>query len=309
MVFFASHLVKLLLENGYTVRGSVRDLNDPRKTEHLTSLAGAERLHLFEADVLTGNFDPIFNGCEGVFHTASPFFWNTNDPENELLKPAIDGTRHVLNAVIRSPSVKKVVVTSSNVAVSFGAPKNEAYNENDWSDENFCLERKMFYPLSKIRAEREAWRIHSENADKFDLVTVNPPLILGPMLQPTLNTSSEALLKYLDGSKDKIVNSSMAVVDVRDAAIAHLLSYEKPTQGRLVNVGLQGTWEDVANCLKRLYPEGQIPLEIDNSTFVRKTFDVSKSLNLGVVYTSMEKTLTDSVESLKKWGLYVPKSN
>ncbi|PON38776.1 NAD(P)-binding domain containing protein, partial [Trema orientale] len=81
--YIASYLVKLLLLRGYTVKASVRDPSDPKKTEHLISLDGAkERLHLFKADLLDeGSFDSVVDGCEGVFHTACPVLHTPADPK------------------------------------------------------------------------------------------------------------------------------------------------------------------------------------------------------------------------------------
>ncbi|KAI3472700.1 hypothetical protein Pfo_030966, partial [Paulownia fortunei] len=74
--YIASWLVKFLLQRGYTVKASVRDLNDPKKTQHLLALDGAkERLQLIKANLLEeGSFDSVVEGCDGVFHTASPFY-------------------------------------------------------------------------------------------------------------------------------------------------------------------------------------------------------------------------------------------
>lgn len=57
--------------------------DDPKKTEHLRSLDGAkERLHLFKADLLEeGAFDAAVDGCQGVFHTASPVLISVTDPQ------------------------------------------------------------------------------------------------------------------------------------------------------------------------------------------------------------------------------------
>ncbi|KAF9601745.1 hypothetical protein IFM89_022859 [Coptis chinensis] len=82
--YIASWLVKLLIERGYTVKASVRDPNDPRKTENLCRLPRAnERLHLFSANLMEeGSFDSIVAGCEGVFHTASPCYVDATDPQD-----------------------------------------------------------------------------------------------------------------------------------------------------------------------------------------------------------------------------------
>ncbi|KAJ0038516.1 hypothetical protein Pint_23933 [Pistacia integerrima] len=103
--FIASWLVKLLLEHGYTVKATVRD---------------PKRLHIFKANLMEeGSFDSAVDGCEGVFHTASPVFLSTNDPQAELIDPAVKGTLNVLRSCAKVQSVKRVVITSSTASVFF----------------------------------------------------------------------------------------------------------------------------------------------------------------------------------------------
>ncbi|CAI0462772.1 unnamed protein product, partial [Linum tenue] len=61
--------------------------DDPRKTEHLRALDGAfERLQLFKANLLEeGSFDSVVQGCDDVFHTASPFYHDVQDPQVRFL--------------------------------------------------------------------------------------------------------------------------------------------------------------------------------------------------------------------------------
>ncbi|KAL1555262.1 phenylacetaldehyde reductase-like [Salvia divinorum] len=123
--YIASWLVKLLLHRGYTVKATVRNLRDPSKVEHLKALEGAdERLHLFEADLLKeGSFDSVIDGCDAVFHTASPVILdNVNDPQVELIEPAVKGTLNVLGSCRKAHSVKRVVLTSSMATVAFKKP-------------------------------------------------------------------------------------------------------------------------------------------------------------------------------------------
>ena len=119
--FIGSHVVKILLERGHTVHGTVRSLSgDPSRYQHLTALPGAsERLKLFEADLLTeGSFNDAIAGCTAVLHCASPFFFTVKeDPYKELIQPAVEGTRNVMRAAIAVPGVRKVVVTSSMASV------------------------------------------------------------------------------------------------------------------------------------------------------------------------------------------------
>ncbi|MBA0672435.1 hypothetical protein Goklo_025146, partial [Gossypium klotzschianum] len=145
--YIASWLVKQLLLRGYTVKASVRDPNDPRKTRHLLGLEGAEgRLKLFKADLLEqGSFDSVVEGCVGVFHTASPFYHDVLDPQAELLDPAVKGTLNVLSSCAKTPSVKRVVLTSSIAAVAYnGKPRTPdvVVDENWFSDPDYCKSLK-----------------------------------------------------------------------------------------------------------------------------------------------------------------------
>ncbi|CAN6483298.1 unnamed protein product [Victoria cruziana] len=115
--YIASWLV-ILLQKGYTVKATVRDLDDPKKTQHFLALKGArERLHLYKANILDeGAFDEIIRGCDGAFHTASPARYVLQDPQAELIDPAVKGTLNVLQSCAKSPSIRRVIVTSSMAA-------------------------------------------------------------------------------------------------------------------------------------------------------------------------------------------------
>ncbi|KAG6713510.1 hypothetical protein I3842_05G156900 [Carya illinoinensis] len=200
--YIASWLVKLLLQRGYTVNASVRDPNDPKKTEHLLMLDGAkERLHLFKADLLEeGSFDSLVDGCEGVFHTATPVYLSANNPQAELIEPAVKGTLNVLRSCAKVSSVKRVVITSSMAAVVYnGKPltPDVLVDETWFSDPAFCEESKLWYMLSKTLAEKAAWEFSKENG--IDMVAMHPGWVSGPLLQPIINTSLEPFLKLAKG--------------------------------------------------------------------------------------------------------------
>ncbi|KAM0048116.1 putative cinnamyl-alcohol dehydrogenase [Helianthus debilis subsp. tardiflorus] len=147
--YIASWLVKLLLDQGYTVHATVRSLDDPKKTEHLLTLDGAkERLSLFEANLsVEGSFDSAFNGCVCVFHTASPVtFASLDDPQvMELLDPAVKGTLNVLKSAAKVQSLKRVVFTSSLAAVIYGyKPPSGVVDETWFSDPVFCEQTKVY---------------------------------------------------------------------------------------------------------------------------------------------------------------------
>ncbi|CAN4123163.1 unnamed protein product [Withania somnifera] len=260
--YIASWLVKFLLQRGYTVKATVRDPNDSKKTEHLTSLDGAkERLHLFKANLLEeGAFDAVVDGCEGVFHTASPFYLGAKDPQEELIDPAVKGTLNVLGSVAKTPSVRRVVLTSSVAAVAFnGKPRTPevVVDETWWSDPDFCRESQLWYVLSKTLAEDAAWKFVKERA--FDMVTINPAMVIGPLLQPTLNTSCAAILQLLNGA-ETYPNSTLGWVNVKDVALAHVLAFENPSaNGRYLMVESVAHYSEMVKILRELYPTMRLP--------------------------------------------------
>ncbi|MDG2245593.1 MAG: NAD-dependent epimerase/dehydratase family protein, partial [Flavobacteriales bacterium] len=118
--YVAGWLVKRLLGEGITVHAAVRDPNNKKKVEHLDKLAKETggTINYFKSDLLdAGSYVKAMEGCEVVFHTASPFVIDVKDPQKDLIDPAVKGTENVLETANNTPSVKKVVVTSSCAAI------------------------------------------------------------------------------------------------------------------------------------------------------------------------------------------------
>ncbi|KAJ1685975.1 hypothetical protein LUZ63_017365 [Rhynchospora breviuscula] len=305
--YIASWLVKLLLQRGYTVRATIRDPSDPKRTEHLLALDGAsERLHLFKADLLEeGSFDSVIDGCSGVFHTASPFFLSSSDPQAELIDPAVKGTLNVLKSCAKASTVKRVIVTSSMAAVEInGKPKNPdvVVDETWFSIPEFCEKSKLWYPLSKTLAEEAAWKFSKENG--LDLVTINPGMVIGPLLQPTLNASSAAILNLINGSK-KFQNASVRWVNVKDVALAHILAYEVPSaSGRYLLVERVAHYSEVIEIIHELYPSLSLPEKCaDDKPFV-PIYLVSqeRAKKLGVDFSPLKTNIKETIESLRDKG-------
>lgn len=307
--YIASWIVKFLLQRGYTVKATVRFPDDPKRTEHLLSLDGAkERLHLFKADLLTeGSFDSVVDGCEGVFHTASPFYHNVKDPQVELINPAVKGTLNVLGSCAKTPTVRRVVLTSSIAAVSYnGKPRTPevVVDETWWSSPDFCKEMEMWYVLSKTLAEEAAWEFVKQKG--IDMVAINPAMVIGPLLQPTLNTSSAAILNLINGA-ETYPNLSFGWINVKDVANAHILALENPSaEGRYCLVEQVAHYSEIVKKLLQLYPTLRLPEKCaDDKPFV-PVYQVSKerAKNLGVVFTPLEESLKETVESLKEKGFF-----
>ncbi|KAK1555141.1 hypothetical protein Q3G72_022437 [Acer saccharum] len=301
--YLASWVVKFLLSKGYFVHGTVREPSD-EKNAHLPKLEKAsENLKLFKADLL--DYDSVFSaivGCTGVFHVASPVPSTTvPNPEVEVIEPAVKGTFNVMKAC-HEAKVKRVVVVSSIAAVVMNPnwPEGQVMDETCWSVKEYCRTTKNWYCLSKTEAESEALEYGKRNG--LDVVTVCPSLILGPLLQSTVNASSLFLVNLLKEGYESMENKHRSIVDVRDVAEAVLLAYEKPeAEGRYICTAYTIRLRDLIDKMKSLYPNYNYPKSFTEGGEL--TASSEKLQRLGWSYRSLEETLIDSVESYQKAGI------
>ena len=261
--YLASWVVKLLLEQGHSVHGTVRSLKDGRKLAHLQRLSEAHpgQLVLFEADLLGAQgFDAAMQGCSAVLHTASPYKLGPSaDPEHELIAPAVNGTRHVLEAVNRTPSVERVVITSSIVAMygdsdELQSRPGQMLNERDVNRTSTAQSNP--YALSKTRAEALAREMQAQQK-RWSLVSVHPGAIFGPSLSQRDDATSVQLLRqFLDGSFHQgVPRLWLGTVDVRDVAQAHVSAALQPSaSGRYLVVGESLRLLEIAQRLRQSHP-------------------------------------------------------
>lgn len=226
--YVASWIVRYLLEDGHTVRATVRNPDKPRGLEHLHRLADEHpgKLTLYRADLLDeGSFGAAMAGCQVVIHTASPFLvGGTHDPQEQLIRPALEGTRNVLSSVDATDSVTRVVLTSSVAAVygdnadMRGRPR---FTDTDWNTTSTADHQP--YSYAKTVAEKAAWKLQRAQ-DRWDLVTIHPGLVLGPSLTDvSISGSMTTMRHFTDGSLTRGAPSlAFGVVDVRDVARAHI---------------------------------------------------------------------------------------
>jgi nucleoside-diphosphate-sugar epimerase len=224
--FIAGHCIEELLTHGYAVRGTVRN----RVTADVAHLhAMAERtggsLELVEARLdADEGWAAAAAGCTYVWHLASPNPPETPKDENEIIKPAVDGTLRLLRAAAASGTVRRVVLTSSCSAIIDGhEPDNSrVFTEADWS----IVERCEPYPKSKVYAERAAWDFVKDTA--LELVVINPGLVIGPVLHNERPTSIEVVRRLVTRDFPAVPRMGFATVDARDLATAHRLAMEAP---------------------------------------------------------------------------------
>jgi nucleoside-diphosphate-sugar epimerase len=240
--YIGSWCVKDLVESGYQVRGTVRSLSKTEKVQHLKDMEA--QVDLFEADLMVdGSFDACFTGCSTVLHVASPFTLGSDDPQKEIIDPAVKGTLNVLESCKRV-GVKRVVLTSSCAAIveSDTAIDPEKYKGRVWTEKYWnttaTLENAPYF-LSKVLAEKAAWEFCEKNG--IILTSICPNFVMGPPLSTRGDSTSVNMIKQLlDGAfiEEGLPNFSWGLVHVRTVSEAHVLALDnKGAENERILVG------------------------------------------------------------------------
>lgn len=151
--YLASWIVRLLLEEGYKVRGTVRSLKNQEKNAKLMTLPNANtHLELVEANLTSAaGWDEAVSGCDYVLHTASPLPIPFPENEMEMIEPAIQGTKLVADAALKH-GVKRLVATGSCITITANMPDG-SYSDDQIAD----VSKISHYPKSKLLAEQALW--------------------------------------------------------------------------------------------------------------------------------------------------------
>ncbi|KAL3742056.1 hypothetical protein ACJRO7_017522 [Eucalyptus globulus] len=316
--FVASLLVKLLLEKGYAVNTTVRDPDNQKKVCHLHELQNLGDLKIFRADLTEeSSFDAPIAGCDLVFHLATPVNFASKDPENDMIKPAIQGVLNVLKACGKAKTVKRVVMTSSAAAVSINNLQETGLvmDEKNWTDVEFLSSVKpptWGYPASKTLAEKAAWKFAEENNIK--LITVIPSLMAGRSL--TLDVPSSVCLAMsllrgdeflMNGLKGmQMLSGSISITHVEDVCRAHIFLAEKESaSGRYICCAANTSVPELAKFLNKRYPQYKSPTEFgDFPSKAKLIISSEKLIKEGFTYKySIEDIYDQSVEYFKEKGL------
>ncbi|KAJ7253952.1 D-lactaldehyde dehydrogenase [Mycena rebaudengoi] len=327
--FVGCYVVRNLLERGHFVRGTVRSAEKGKHLTHLFEQYG-DRFELVVVPDITkeGAFDQAVKGMSAILHTASPFNYKSNDP-NAYIDPAVQGTVGMLqSAAQNAPSVKRIVVTSSVAAVvHWTSTRPTPWTEDDWNTKSISVVEEQGvhapdvdkYCASKSLAEKAAWDFKKAHNVPWDLVTLCPPYIFGPVIHECsraedLNESIDVLYKaVIKGLPDEtaLMRPGANWVDVLDLAEAHSLALEKAAAGGhrfIVTAGPHVLQEfvNIAHSLN-IIPTGTLPCEIPERELPAPivTYDTSKSKNiLGLTYQSKDEMMTRFLEDLKKRRWY-----
>lgn len=328
--FIAAHVLDTLLEHGHSVVTTVRTQEKADKIKAAHPKANKSQLDFaIVEDIAQPNAfahavksDPPF---EAVIHTASPFHFNAKDIQKDLLDPAIKGTHGVLQAIkANAPTVKRVVITSSFASIvdpTKGLWPEKTYTEKDWSplDHKTALESQSNgYRASKALAEKTAWDFVANEKPNFDLVTMCPPLVLGPIVHylnslDSLNTSNQRVRDIMQGKcKEEIPETGTYIfINVNDLALAHVKAIETPAAGGkrfLISAGNFSN-KQLVEIVRKNFPQykDQMPgPNVKGGDFpeggVFKA-DNSQTVNvLGIKFTSLDESIIQLVKSLQAVG-------
>ncbi|KAG4147000.1 hypothetical protein ERO13_D05G195700v2 [Gossypium hirsutum] len=314
--FIGSWLIKLLLERGYVVRATVRDPDNSKKVKHLLELPKAEtHLTLWKADLAEeGSFDDAIQGCTGVFHVATPMDFESEDPENEVIKPTINGVLSIMKACAKAKTVRRLVFTSSAGTIDVAEQQKPCYDETCWSDLEFIQAKRMtgwMYFVSKTMAEQAAWKFAKEN--NIDFVSIIPPLVVGPFIMQSMPPSLITALSPITGNEAhySIIKQGQ-FIHLDDLCRAHIFLFENPkAEGRYICASHHATIIDLAKMLSEKYPEYNVPTKFKDVDENLKSVEFSskKLLDLGFEFKySLEDMFVGAVETCREKGL-LPLSN
>jgi dihydroflavonol-4-reductase len=279
--FVGGHTTLQLLDAGYIVRGSIRDLKKADKVRRTLARHGADvsRLEFVALDLMRDDgWADAMRDVRYLHHIASPLVLVMPKDSMELVRPAVEGTTRALEAAFRS-DVERVVMTSSLSAMMYGHSKTrtEPITAADWTN----LESRDInaYIESKTRAEKAAWSIAARYGRTKDLVTINPGGIFGPLLDEDPGTTATLIVRLLSGKVPAVPKMRAIITDVRDVAAAHVAAMKAPNDGghRFPIGSSTHTLMEIAQMLRTSIPEraGKLPrMELpDWFTRFYSTFD------------------------------------
>jgi dihydroflavonol-4-reductase len=226
--YIAMHCIVQLLEAGYRVRGTLRSLNKEARLRKIFAEQvenADDRLEFVTANLMADDgWTAAAQDCTYVMHIASPITDPDLKGDEAYVRPAVDGTRRVMQAAVDA-GVKRVILTSSVAAVQSLATYQEGrpWTEEHWADP----EHADPYSKSKTLAERTAWDIAAQYPS-LELTTINPVYVVGPVFDKDFSGSLRVITAFLNREFPGAPRMGFSIVDVRDVASAHVKAMTHP---------------------------------------------------------------------------------
>lgn len=345
--YLASHIVKQLLEKGYNVNACVRNAANESSVKHLLKLSSSSKsssgkLQLFStgdmADKnLFGRYEKPLVNCDAVFHAATPLspnFQGKFDGMRDMLNPGMEGTKELLETIIKSPTCSSIqcFVLTSSMSAAAPVPEPKVKDESHWSDDNAQLSRGNFYGCLKTRQERlcQQWSEQSVREGKlspnFRFCAICPTMIVGPPLLDedddtyTPSGTMGSLYRVIKPSDDqgligqavkvakrKARNDSMSYIDVQDCAAMHVAAMENANaSGRYFSLVESWHWNDILSTLKELYPSISLDehYKYEGEDIVQPTqFNLDRMNSLGVKVKSIREIFGRCISFFQSKGV------
>ncbi len=248
--YIAGFLIRQLIAEGWQVNTTIRNLAREADVRAWLNVDNS-KLKFFAADLLSdAGWAEAMAGCSHAAHVASPLPTNAPKHADELITPAREGALRALRFA-KEAGIKRFVMTSSVAAIAYGhGGSKHHFTEADWTNPD--SPDAYAYVKSKTIAERAARDWVAANAPDLEFVTVNPSLVLGPLLAADFSTSLEAIKKLIEGSMPGLPRIGFSVVDVRDVADLHVRCLTAPNMAgeRFIAAGPFLWLGDVAAILK-----------------------------------------------------------
>ncbi|KAL8793879.1 MAG: hypothetical protein Q9195_003498 [Heterodermia aff. obscurata] len=317
--FLASHVVDQLILAGYRVRGTVRSAS---RTGWLKELfdkrhgAGKFEIAVVEDMAKPEAYDEACIGVSGVAHVASVL---TMDPNpNNVVPQVVAGAVNIAESAVKVASIKRLVYTSSSVAITSPKPNEKFevsindWNEEDikkaWADPPYTPERSYtVYCASKTQAEQAIWKFAEERKPGFVINTVLPNAMFGEILSEKQSASTGAWIKGIfKGNSDAMNTPPQWMVNVKDSARLHVsaLIDSRVETERILAFAEPYNWSDILAILRKLYPDKIFPDDIPNEPRDLSTLDHSRGVQLLQAYgrtgfTSLEESVRENTAGLK----------
>ncbi len=275
--YIAKHIAVYLLNAGFHVRGTVRDLARGAEVTaavrpHLDDDANLDVRLTFVALDLTRDdgWETAMEGVDVLMHTASPFPMTQPKDESALIRPAVEGALRALRAA-KSAGVTRVVMTSSTAAIT-GAPLPQgdvSYDETNWTDPDAM--DITAYTKSKTLAELAAWDYVRDEATDIKLTMINPGFVVGAPLDKQFGTSVDVVHRILRAKDPMLPRIGFTAVDVQDVAEMHVVVIDKPeTHGqRIMTVDRFMWFEDIAKAIKAAHPNRRTVTRVAPNFIIR----------------------------------------
>ncbi|CAN6241008.1 unnamed protein product [Urochloa humidicola] len=248
------------------------------KNSHFKGLQELGPLTVLRADLdEEGSFDDAVAGCDYAFLVAAPVNLASEDPEKELIEPAVRGTLNMMRSCAKAGTVKRVILTSSAGGV-YIRPElqgdGHVLGEESWSDVEYLRANKpptWGYCVSKVLLEHEACRFAEQHG--ISLVTLCPVLTVGAAPATRVRTSVIDSISLLSGDEKGLgvlkgiekTSGSVQLVHVGDLCRAELfVAEEAAAAGRYVCCALNTTVVELARFLAHKYPQYNVKTDFND---------------------------------------------